>query len=166
MIRIVDYKVDNETQRMLLTQAILELVRDTIGIRRLNYHTDPLVVASLVMKRNVFLYINTDLWLDIKRVKYTLRKIRKFIRPHKHLATWWQLRHGIHLTCDLKPGALEYFNESYNQELMRNYTWLPIISDWYEPGAEMGICLTDAAEKCRETVGDNIQLTQYLQSNL
>ena len=33
MIRIVDYKVDNETQRMLLTQAILELVRDTIGIR-------------------------------------------------------------------------------------------------------------------------------------
>ena len=40
------------------------------------------------------------------------------------------------------------------------------VSDWYEPGAEMGICLTDAAEKCRETVGDNIQLTQYLQSNL
>ena len=33
MIRIVDYKVDDETERVLLTQAILEIVRDTIGIR-------------------------------------------------------------------------------------------------------------------------------------
>ena len=52
----------------------------------------------------------------------------KFIRPHKHLATWWQLHHETHFTCDLKPGALEYFSDVYNQELMRNYTWLPIIS--------------------------------------
>ena len=33
MIRIVDYKVDDETERALLTQSILEIVRDTIGIR-------------------------------------------------------------------------------------------------------------------------------------
>ena len=33
MIRIVDYNADDETERVLLTQAILEIVRDTIGIR-------------------------------------------------------------------------------------------------------------------------------------
>ena len=165
MIRIVDYKVDNETQRMLLTQAILQLIRDTISIRRLNYHTDPLIASALVIQRNVFFYLNTDLWVDIKRIKYTLRKMRHYIRPHKHLATWWQLHHHIHPTCNLKPGAMEYFNRPHNQEIMRNFTWIPIISDWYETGSEMVLCLPDAAKKCRKTVGDNIQLAQYLQQN-
>ncbi|KAL5250764.1 hypothetical protein ACHWQZ_G016490 [Mnemiopsis leidyi] len=163
MIRIVDYKVDDETERALLTQSILEIVRDTIGIRRLNYHTDPLIASALVIRRNVFFYLNTDLWVDIKRVKYTLRKLRNYIRPHKHLSTWFQLHQQIHLTCDLKPGAMTYFNNSFNQEIMRNFTWLPIISDWYDPGMEMGICLTDSAEECRKTIGDNIELARYLQ---
>lgn len=165
MIRIVDYSVDSEAHRMLLAQAIVELVRDTIGIRRLNYHTDPLVLSALVMKRNVFFYINTDLWFDIKRIKYTLREIRKFIRPHKHLSTWWQLHHHIYYTCDLKTDSMNYFNNSDNQDLMQNFPWLPIISDWYDPGTEMGICLTDSAEECRETVEVNIQLTNFLQHN-
>lgn len=33
MIRIVNYKADDETQRILLAQAILQLIKDTIGIR-------------------------------------------------------------------------------------------------------------------------------------
>ena len=45
MIRIVDYSVDSEAHRMLLAQAIVELVRDTIGIRL----EDKLVYQSIIV---------------------------------------------------------------------------------------------------------------------
>ena len=48
MIRIVDYSVDSEAHRMLLAQAIVELVRDTIGIRL----EDKLVYQSIIVILN------------------------------------------------------------------------------------------------------------------